>query len=107
MKHCKLCDKEFEGYGHNGNPLVDGIVCDNCNQKVVTARLLSIRQKDTETKNITLLKYKTKNGLYKYEVMDKFDCPDEVERLDKMILRSKQLEKEGNEILWIKNTVII
>lgn len=39
--------------------------------------------------------------------MDRFDCLDEVERLNRMILRSKELEAEGCETLWIKNIVII
>lgn len=38
MKTCNLCNKEYEGYGNNGMPLVDGLVCDDCNRKVVMAR---------------------------------------------------------------------
>ena len=58
--------------------------------------------------NITIMKYRIGNQ-YFFKVLDKFDIPDEVERLDKMIQISKQLEKENEdyEQLWIKNTPII
>ena len=38
-KKCALCGKEFKGYGNNGQPLVDGTVCDECNVEVIKARL--------------------------------------------------------------------
>lgn len=112
---CSLCGREFYGYDNNGKPLVDGPVCDDCNPQVVAKRLdilwdrdsNSKEEKKSDVKNITLLKYKTKDNEYKFEVMDRFDCLDEVERLNRMILRSKELEAEGCETLWIKNTVII
>lgn len=58
--------------------------------------------------NITIMKYRIGNQ-YFFKVLDKFDIEDEVERLDKMIQISKQLEKENEdyEQLWIKNTPII
>lgn len=58
--------------------------------------------------NITIMKYRIGNQ-YFFKVLDKFDIPDEVERLDEMIQISKQLEKENEdyEQLWIKNTPII
>lgn len=54
------------------------------------------------------MKYRIGNQ-YFFKVLDKFDIPDEVERLDAMIQISKQLEKENEdyEQLWIKNTPII
>lgn len=36
---CELCKNEITGYGHNGEPLTEGKVCDNCNHKVIIARL--------------------------------------------------------------------
>lgn len=37
---CKLCQNKIEGYGNNGEPIVNGRVCDNCNEKfVIKARL--------------------------------------------------------------------
>ena len=38
-RRCVQCKKEFQGYGHNGAPLADGIVCNQCNQDVITERL--------------------------------------------------------------------
>lgn len=38
-KTCVLCGKEFTGYGNNAFPLADGICCDECNNKVIMARL--------------------------------------------------------------------
>lgn len=37
MKHiCCICEKEFEGYGHNPKPIKDeGVCCDECNLHVV------------------------------------------------------------------------
>ena len=58
-------------------------------------------------KTVTIMKYRINNE-YFFKVLDKFDIPDEVERLDKMIEISKQLEKENKdyEQLWIKETVL-
>lgn len=58
--------------------------------------------------SITIMKYRI-GDKYFFKVLDKFDIEDEVERLDKMIQISKQLEKENEdyEQLWIKNTPII
>lgn len=53
------------------------------------------------------MKYRI-NNKYFFKVLDKFDIPDEVERLDEMIKISKQLAKENEdyEQLWIKETVL-
>lgn len=54
------------------------------------------------------MKYRIGNK-YFFKVLDKFDIPDEVERLDEMIRASKELaaQHEDYEQLWIKNTPII
>ena len=54
------------------------------------------------------MKYRIGNQ-YFFKVLDKFDIPDEVERLDEMIRISKGLaaQHEDYEQLWIKNTPII
>lgn len=62
--------------------------------------------------NVTILKYSfSENGQVKYafEVLDKFDEPDEAKRLDLMIKKSKDLEATLKDYkqLWIKNTVIV
>ena len=58
-------------------------------------------------KTVTIMKYRINNE-YFFKILDKFDIKDEVERLDKMIEISKQLEKENKdyEQLWIKETVL-
>lgn len=51
---CCICGKEFEGYGNNASPVVDGCCCDECNRNVVIpARILfGMRQ---ETPQISVL----------------------------------------------------
>lgn len=39
FKKCALCKNDIIGYGNNGQPLVNGQVCDECNKKVILARL--------------------------------------------------------------------
>lgn len=37
---CAICSKDYGKYGNNGDPVVDGLVCDQCNtEKVIPARL--------------------------------------------------------------------
>lgn len=36
---CALCNQNYEGWGNNGRPLIEGEVCDECNKKVVKYRL--------------------------------------------------------------------
>ena len=62
--------------------------------------------------NITILKYRI-DSEYFFHVLDKFDEPDEVERLAKMIrwskLKARECEINGQEYeqLWIKTTPIV
>ena len=56
MSECNLCKKaEIEGHGHNGQPLVDGLVCDSCNPFVIKYRMMDskviCRHKYLEKKN--------------------------------------------------------
>lgn len=42
MQKCVLCKKKFVGWGNNPAPLAkSGKCCDNCNVKVIIARLKS------------------------------------------------------------------
>ena len=41
MKKCAICGKEFEGQGHNAEPIKTGICCDDCNHKVIAIRMLT------------------------------------------------------------------
>ena len=45
-KICCICNKEFEGYGNNAQPVKDGVCCDECNEKfVVPARIKQLYEK--------------------------------------------------------------
>jgi len=47
---CVICGKQIIGYGNNPWPLADsGHCCDNCNSKVVTARIGRLLIRDTES----------------------------------------------------------
>lgn len=49
---CKLCGNKIQGFGNNGQPLVEGRVCDECNWKVIQERLKQAKlAKDIETKS--------------------------------------------------------
>lgn len=46
MNKCVVCGKEFEGFGNNPYPLADkGECCDNCNTKVIIARIKQLQEK--------------------------------------------------------------
>lgn len=51
-KHvCCICGKKFTGYGNNPYPIKeDGRCCDDCNNKVIIARLLK-QMVNNKTKN--------------------------------------------------------
>lgn len=41
MKRCCICNKVIKGYGHNAEPVKDGICCDKCNaDQVLPARII-------------------------------------------------------------------
>lgn len=40
MIKCDICGKEFEGEGHNAEPIKKGVCCDDCNNKVIAIRML-------------------------------------------------------------------
>ncbi len=41
---CILCGKPFQGWGHDANPLAHGRCCDDCNFKVIDARILALKE---------------------------------------------------------------
>jgi hypothetical protein len=45
---CAICEAEIQGFGHNGQPVVDARVCDFCNDfEVIPARIKNmIERKD-------------------------------------------------------------
>lgn len=38
-KTCCLCGNKFFGYGHNAEPLQNGVCCDECNVDVIMKRV--------------------------------------------------------------------
>lgn len=60
------------------------------------------------TKSVTIMKYLGSDGNYHFEVLDRFDIEDEVERLDFMnFLKSKMLDSgEMKKHLWTKTTLL-
>ena len=47
-KHiCCICNEEFIGFGNNPWPLKeDGLCCDECNMKVIEARLKNLKERE-------------------------------------------------------------
>ena len=40
---CCICGKEYHNYGNNAQPLANGRCCDECNKKVIGARLMQLQ----------------------------------------------------------------
>lgn len=48
---CVICNKEFEGWGNNAEPVKEGVCCDECNNSVViSARIFGIYNNEKENK---------------------------------------------------------
>ena len=43
---CAMCRETIRCYGNNGNPLVDGDVCNDCNASVVAARFRAMTRRE-------------------------------------------------------------
>lgn len=56
--------------------------------------------------SITIMKYKSPDGVYDFKCLDEWNVADEVERLDVMIEEKKKLEAEGYEVLRVKTLPI-
>lgn len=41
---CENCGESYSGFGNNGVPLVEGRVCNGCNELVVLARIMQMRK---------------------------------------------------------------
>ena len=39
MKHCSICNSEYDGFGNNARPINNGRCCDACNKKVIETRI--------------------------------------------------------------------
>ena len=54
MKHCPICNKSFNGYGHNPEPVlrwIDGACCDECNVSIVIPARIANAAKIKEEAN--------------------------------------------------------
>ena len=52
MKYkCVMCNEYKVGYGNNAYPIEIGICCDNCNTKVIVARLKELKGKPKTLKS--------------------------------------------------------
>lgn len=47
-ERCARCDNPIRGYGHNGQPLVNGRVCDECNNAVILERMRQAMGEDDD-----------------------------------------------------------
>lgn len=50
VKICSICGKPYVGYGNNAAPINNGRCCDECNRKVVMARIFIDQLINTERK---------------------------------------------------------
>lgn len=47
--NCVLCNKPYNGYGNNAQPVKDGRCCNDCNSKIIIpARIKNIMNKDVQ-----------------------------------------------------------
>ena len=47
--YCRICGEMIHGYGNNGRPVIEGVVCDKCHRKyVIPARLREIQREDRD-----------------------------------------------------------
>lgn len=44
MNKCSICRKEYDGYGHNADPINSGRCCNKCNKKVLKARMVEVKE---------------------------------------------------------------
>lgn len=42
---CCMCNKPYEGYGNNAEPIRSGICCDDCNEIIIMERLKDLINK--------------------------------------------------------------
>ena len=42
---CSICNEKIEGFGHNAQPINDGMCCDDCNNLVLVERIDDIINK--------------------------------------------------------------
>jgi len=40
---CAFCGVVYDGWGNNGNPLIEGRVCNECNNAVIVTRMMLLQ----------------------------------------------------------------
>jgi len=75
---CCLCDGEYTFYGNNANPLAEGQCCNDCNNKVIDARLGRLQKPKLK------LKLKTFDTIFDRVIGGYFRQNDEARRLQKI-----------------------
>jgi len=50
MNCCSICNKDFEGFGNNAQPVNDGRCCDVCNVMVIKRRLFDMQMSEGDVK---------------------------------------------------------
>lgn len=45
-KICSICRVDYQGWGHNAQPINDGRCCSDCNQLVIIARLREVIRRE-------------------------------------------------------------
>lgn len=51
--HCTMCRLQFKGSGNSAQPLLDGVVCDECNVAAVRPHRMRTSSTDAEAKGAT------------------------------------------------------
>lgn len=55
LNHCCFCGKPFIGDGYNPHPVTDeGICCPECNKLTMQRKLMMLRQRKGERKNVNI-----------------------------------------------------
>ena len=42
--NCSICNENFEGFGHNAQPINNGRCCDDCNNLVIIERIREMNE---------------------------------------------------------------
>lgn len=105
MKKCALCGKEFKGYGNNGQPLVDGTVCDDCNVEVIKARLSAkdktLDESSNQLKDMADEAKKKQKGLGAFVKMDAGNVEQNIATFNKNMTPNIGTEAMVEEKEWV------
>lgn len=104
-KKCALCGKDFKGYGNNGQPLVDGTVCDECNVEVIKARLSAkdktLDESSNQLKDMSDEAKKKQKGLGAFVKMDAGNVEQNIDTFNKNMTPNTGTEAMVEEKEWV------